>query len=221
MATRVRRGLHSRIGAGRNTVGSLLFSKIKAAGQGVEPELAALLGQIQQREESALGRFYDLTVGKVYALTLRITGNAADAEEVTCDVYLQLWRDAERYDRHRGNVSQWIMVIARSRALDRYRERRGRERGLHLGEGEDTYQHESAPIAEQLLQQFQVGSIVHAEIAKLSPVQQRLIGLAFFHGFTHQEIAAQTRLPLGTVKSHIARALALLRKALSDLDTYD
>jgi RNA polymerase sigma-70 factor (ECF subfamily) len=198
-----------------------LFSKIKTAGQGVEPELAALIGQIQLREESALGRFYDLTVAKVYALALRITGNAADAEEVTCDVYLQLWRDAKRYDRRRGNVSQWIMVVARSRALDCYRERRGRERGLHLGEREDSYQHEIAPIAEQLLQQLQVGGVVHAEIAKLSPVQQSLIGLAFFHGLSHQEIAAQTRLPLGTVKSHIARALATLRKALADLDTYD
>jgi RNA polymerase sigma-70 factor (ECF subfamily) len=196
-----------------------LHSKNKPGGQSEEPELAALLGRIKLREEAALGRFYDLTVAKVHAVALRITGNAADAEEVTCDVYLQLWRNAERFDRRRGNASQWIMVIARSRALDRYRERRGREQGLHLAAADDSYQNEHATNAEQMLQQFQEGSIVHAELAKLSPVQQRLIGLAFFQGLSHQEIAGQTRLPLGTVKSHIARGIALLRKALARLDT--
>lgn len=198
-----------------------MFGRKKPEGQGDEPQLATLLREIQSGEQTALGRFYDLTVARVYAMALRVTANPADAEEVTCDVYLQVWRQAKRFDPRRGNASQWIMVIARSRALDRYRERRARERALHLQAVSDPYSNESVPIAEQLLQQFQLGSIVHSELAKLSPIQQRCIGLAFFRGLSHQEIALQTQLPLGTVKSHIARALSALRKALAEPDSHE
>jgi RNA polymerase sigma-70 factor (ECF subfamily) len=198
-----------------------LFARKKPAGQGDEPQLTALLEQVRSGEQAALSRLYDLTVERVYAMALRITANPADAEEVTCDVYLQVWRQAKRFDSRRGNASQWIMVIARSRALDRYRERRGRERALHLQAVADPYSNDSVPIAEQLLQQFQLGSVVHAELSKLSTIQQRLIGLAFFRGLSHQEIALQTQLPLGTVKSHIARALSALRKALAESDSHE
>jgi RNA polymerase sigma factor (sigma-70 family) len=139
-----------------------------------------------------------------------------DAEEVVCDVYTCAWQRAKTYDSSRGTVMAWLAVMTRNRAVDRVRQRRD---SLSL----DDERHEAlaASLAgqtlgpEEVLTQFQSGSAVHRALRSLSAQRRYLLGLAFFRGLSHQEIADTTRLPLGTVKSHLRRALAALQGELA------
>ena len=178
-------------------------------------DLGVLLEAICREDQAALEQLYTLTINRVYALALRIVRNESDAEEVSCDVYQQVWRNARQWNARRGNPLQWIMVIARSRALDTWRTRRWQRAQVHLDEAVEPYQDQAEPSVQELLEDFESGSRVHAAMAKLSAEQARMVSLAFFEGLTHQEIAERTALPLGTVKSHIQRGLAALRKALA------
>src|SRR5262245_19618383 len=86
------------------------------------------LARAASGEHDAFAAFYDATCSLVFSLALRILGNRADAEEVAHDVYLQVWRDPGRFDEHRGTVTSWLVMLARSRALDRYRSLDARQR---------------------------------------------------------------------------------------------
>ena len=170
------------------------------------------------QNQSALGRFYDLTVSRVYSVALRIVRRADLAEEVVSDVFVQVWRDAHRYDDERGKVLGWLLVIARSRALDLLR--RQDEAFSHPEPYELVAEPESTQRQpEDLLAAAQAGSALHAALEKLNPLQRQLLSLAFFRGFTHSEIVEHMGLPLGTVKTHIRRALDILRKSLGPAAT--
>jgi RNA polymerase sigma-70 factor (ECF subfamily) len=180
-----------------------------------EADLSALLARIAQRDERALGEFYDATMARVYGLALRVTARPDAAEEVAADVYLQVWRDARRYEASRGRVLAWLLTICRSRAIDSIRRRDEAQTSadpeqLRTGEpgGEDDPQ--------DLLLLAQRDGALHHALAQLEPVQRQLLSLAFFRGFTHEEIATHARLPLGSVKTHIRKALALLRAKLAE-----
>jgi RNA polymerase sigma-70 factor (ECF subfamily) len=162
--------------------------------------------------QAALAELYDATVSRVYAVALRLLRNPADAEEVTCDTYTQAWTTADRYDATRGNALAWLLMICRSRALDRLRQRQSQ--GINAGAEALAEIADESLHPDELLGQLQDGSRVRAALAALTPERQRLVGLAFLEGLSHQEIAAATGLPLGTVKSHIRRALTELRAAL-------
>lgn len=177
----------------------------------LQAELGTLVTRMAGGDEAALGRLYDATVARIYGLALRVCGNLQAAEEVTADVYYQCWNAAGRYDPRRGRVTTWLLMMCRSRAIDAVRARDTailHEAPETLVE-EDGEQRERAP--EDLLELTQSSMALHAALAKLVPVQRQMIGLAFFRGLSHQEIAAHARLPLGTVKAHIRRALELLR----------
>src|ERR1700735_1658246 len=79
--------------------------------------------RIMAADQGALASFYDATNHLVYGMALRILGNPADAEEVTLDIYTQVWRGASGFDERRGSVLAWLMTIARSRSIDRLRSR--------------------------------------------------------------------------------------------------
>jgi RNA polymerase sigma-70 factor (ECF subfamily) len=175
--------------------------------------LADLLLQIRSGDQAALARFYDLTAARVYAVAVRITGDTADAEEIVGDVYLQLWLHAQRYDPARGNPMQWLMIVTRTRALDRCR-KRSRERQIEQqSDGTVLQVPDGGPAVEELLYRQELCDRLRHALSQLSEVQARLVGLAFADGLTHEGIAACTHLPLGTVKSHLRRALSVLRRA--------
>jgi RNA polymerase sigma-70 factor (ECF subfamily) len=170
--------------------------------------IARVLGQDQQ----ALAELYDAMAGRVYGLALRITRDVQTAEEVTEDCFWQVWRQAPRFDAVRGSAVAWIMTIARSRALDALRRRDTAE---PLGEE----QLANTPAEDQsdpqdLLAAVQKQHRLHAALGALEPLPRQLVALAFFRGLSHEEIAGQMGLPLGTVKSHIRRALLRLRDLL-------
>lgn len=173
------------------------------------------LAAIAQRDENALAALYDATVSRVYGLALRITGRADSAEEVAADVYMQVWREAGNYNASKAKTLTWLLMICRSRALDLLRRRDIAEshpepETLNLEaqlNGDD-------PI--DLLLATERESAVHSALKELTPIQRQLLSLAFFKGLSHQEIAEHASLPLGSVKSHLRKALLALQHTLSN-----
>ena len=178
-----------------------------------EVDLAALVGSMAVGEHRALDALYRATISRVYGLALRIVRCRATAEEVAEDVFVQAWRSAASFDPQRAPPLGWLLTICRSRAIDALRRADRAIVDADPTERLDAIvQHQ--PGLQDLLQATQDHAALHAALTRLGAEQRQLLGLAFFRGLTHPEIAQQTGLPLGTVKSHIRRALATLREDL-------
>jgi len=177
-------------------------------------ELQALIERMRVRDEAALGTLYDLTLGRVHGLVLRIVGDRMLAEEVVEDVYFAAWTQAARFDPARGRPLGWLLVMARSRALDALR-----RRDEAMSHPEPTQLLDSEPESEvsapELIDLARDNRRLHEALVSLDAMPRQLVALSFFRGLSHEEIATQSSLPLGTVKSHIRRALATLRGALA------
>lgn len=190
-----------------------------------DDQLAGLVLRVCDQHEPSLARLYEATSGRVHGLVLRIVRVASLAEEVVEDVFWQVWREAPRFDAERGRVLAWLLAIARSRAIDALR-RNERVRASEVavddddaldalaeGRGEGRA-HSDDPF--DLISASQHHARLHALLAGLEPLPRQLLALAFMRGCTHEEIAEQTGLALGTVKSHIRRTLVALRSQLAD-----
>jgi RNA polymerase sigma factor (sigma-70 family) len=178
-------------------------------------ELATLVERMRSGQERALEEVYEATVGKLYALASAILRSAEDAEEIVCETYAYAWANAARFDASRANALGWLLMLCRSRALDRLRQRRANANALDLAALRQTDIGGDQPY--DILSLMQRRSRVHRALSQLTPQRRHLVSLAFLQGLSHQEIADATRLPLGTVKSHVRRALAQLREALEAL----
>ncbi len=174
------------------------------------------------RDEASLAKLYDCTLAKVYGLALKITRRHDLAEEVVEDTYMQAWQEIAKFDSARGPIMAWLMMICRSRAIDALR--RLDEAESHA---EPELMRSGAELAKNspldILLLLERESDIHTAMHNLNTLQRQLIALAFFKGYTHEEIALQMHMPLGTVKSTIKRAqnklkdelkLALLNNAL-------
>ena len=175
--------------------------------------LAPLVERMRSGQERALEELYEATVGKLYALASAILRSAEDAEEIVCETYAYAWANAARFDASRANVLGWLLMLCRSRALDRLRQRRATAHALDLVAMRETDSGGSDQPYD-ILSLVQRRSRVHTALSQLTPERRHLVSLAFLQGLSHQEIADATSLPLGTVKSHVRRALAQLRAAL-------
>lgn len=178
-----------------------------------EPARRACVARMARGDEAGLAELYDDTAARVYGLALRITGEAAAAEEVTSEVYLQAWQQASRYDAERGKVLTWLLTLARSRALDHLR--RSKHHAVRAEPGDvsaDSVSDGNDPL--DLLLAVERGHRLHQALRALTPVQRQLLALAFFKGLTHAEIAAHTGMALGTVKTSLRRAMQLLKPLL-------
>jgi RNA polymerase sigma-70 factor, ECF subfamily len=195
------------------TLGDLLFSG-RTSPPPPECEWAALLRSIAARDPTALRALFQRTNRLVFTLIMRITGNQQTAEELTLDVFHDVWRRAPEYDAVNGSVIGWVMNQARSRAIDRLRyEQRKKRVSPHPhpqdgeGEGDPTGPHEALAQSER-------ARLVREALATLTPDEREAIEAAFFSGLTHAETATRLRLPLGTVKTRIRSGLGKLRQAL-------
>jgi RNA polymerase sigma factor (sigma-70 family) len=177
------------------------------------PELAGLMVGVAAGEQRALERFYRLTISRVFGLALRIVRCRATAEEVAEDVYVQIWYSAATYNAQRGSPLAWALTICRSRAIDRLRRADGAILDADPTERLDAIL-QRGPDLQDLLQATRDNIALHAAVARLGSEQRQVLALAFFRGLTHAEISQAAALPLGTVKSHIRRALATLREEL-------
>lgn len=178
-----------------------------------EQRLQEWIVRLVDRDQLAFSALYNVMLGRVYGLALRMTRCVQLAEEVAEDTFWQIWRQAPRFDPDRGSAVTWIMTIARSRALDALRRRNPAERHNDPEASADTvFSGDNPP---DLLTAIQEGELLHAALASLDPVPRQLLALAFFCGLSHEEIACHAGLPLGTVKSHIRRALITLRQVMA------
>lgn len=178
-----------------------------------DAELAALIARVMHHDERALEALYDATSRRVYALVLRIVQRHALAEEVVEDCFWQVWRQAARFDAERGRPLTWLLAMARSRAIDALR-RDQRFQHDELPEDDQVEATTAAPPPQDLLDATRGAGALHAALLRLDARSRQLVGLAFFRGLTHEEIAEQEQMPLGTVKSLIRRALQALRAHL-------
>jgi RNA polymerase sigma-70 factor, ECF subfamily len=193
------------------TLGDVLYAKPGRAAR-PEAEWVALVRAVGSGEQAALHALFERSHRLVFTLAMRITCCRETAEEVTLDVFHDIWRRAWGYDPANGTVLGWIMNQARSRSLDRLRFERRKKRI-------DPRTHDPADVAQaedprELLEVRERGAAVRAAVASLSAEERRAIESAFFAGLTHAEVAASLDEPLGTIKTRIRSALQKLRLAM-------
>jgi len=194
------------------TLGSLLYAN-KAKAPVSEKEWVGLVQSIAGGDQLALQALYQQTHRMVFTLSVRITNNRETAEELTVDVFHDVWRRAPMYDPAGGSVVGWIMNQARSRAIDRVRFDQRKKR---VNNHADSPSAPTAPSGPQ--EAFDVreqGHLLRHALQLLTPDERQAIETAFFSELTYGEVATRLKQPLGTVKTRIRSGLGKLRQALA------
>lgn len=172
------------------------------------------LARMADGDQTALAELYDRHARLIFSLALRILQDRGEAEDVVQEVFTQAWNQAGRYDAEKGAVGAWMLMMARSRAIDRLRARRARAHEPVDPQDMLNVSDRSIPQDIQLLSSEQVSRLQSA--LKELPVAQRVaLELAYYEGFTHVQIAERLAEPLGTIKSRIRQAVFALRESLS------
>jgi len=194
------------------TLGDLLYAN-RAKTPVSEKDWVRLVQSIARGDQLALHALYEQTHRLVFTFTVRITGNRATAEEVTLDVFHDVWRRASAYDPAGGSVVGWIMNQARSRAIDRLRFEQRKKRVNHHADGPLPATAASDPgEAFNLKEQ---GRLLRHALTVLTPEERQAVETAFFSELTYDEVATRLNQPLGTVKTRIRSGLGKLRQALA------
>jgi RNA polymerase sigma-70 factor (ECF subfamily) len=172
----------------------------------------ALVRRLAAGEGDALSALYDRYAPILNAVARRILGEAGDAEEVLQESFLQVWNQAARYDASRSSVSTWLILIVRSRALDRLRNLGSRSRTAEAAAAEP--RPDTSSGAEQAVLHAERRRRVLEVLAELPPEQREVLELAFYQGLSQSEIALRTGAPLGTVKTRALLGMKKVRQAL-------
>jgi RNA polymerase sigma-70 factor, ECF subfamily len=180
-----------------------------------EQDWAALIKRVAGGDEYALSSLYDRSSRLIFGLLLRILGDPALAEEVLLDVYMQVWRQAGKYDPSRGKTLAWLVIIARSRAIDRLRSTRQEEMRKESLDATD-YGARLATAFQDPTTAPEMQRIVRTALDTLPPEQREVIEMAYYLGLSHSEIAARLGQPLGTVKTRTRLGMMKLREQLKD-----
>ena len=175
----------------------------------------ASLGRIVRGDQAAFAELYDRHARLIYSLALRILRDRADAEDVVQEVFAQVWAQAGRYDASRGAVAGWMLMLTRSRAIDRLRAKRARPQAATDGDAAESVMDLTAAQDLELLSAEQVTRLQRA-LKELPDAQRTALELAYYEGLTHVEVAARLNEPLGTVKTRIRQAVMKLREALAE-----
>jgi RNA polymerase sigma-70 factor (ECF subfamily) len=173
--------------------------------------LDALMTRVADGDADAFSMLYDQTSAMVYGLSLRVLRSEAMAEEVTQEVFLQVWRQASGFDRGRGSVKTWIATLAHRRAVDAVRRSQSsRDRETKVAADPPAPDVAEAAIATDDRER------VRAALAALTDLQLQVIEMAYFGGLTYREVAERLDTPLATVKTRIRDGLTRMRAALGD-----
>ena len=164
-------------------------------------------------DQHALGDLYDRHGRLIYSLALRVLRDQGDAEDVVQEVFLQAWREAARFDLTRGNVVAWLVMVTRSRAIDRLRRRQARPQLAAKSEPDGRV--DDSPRADVQMEWQSRATEVRRALETLPLLQRVAVELAFFDGLTHAEIAEQLEVPLGTVKTRVRQGLLKMRDCLA------
>ena len=190
------------------TLGDVLYARSKALVP--EQDWSALVESIAAGDQLALHALYERAHRPVFTLIMRITANQETAEELTIDVFHDVWRRASRYDAANGTVLGWIMNQARSRAIDRLRFESRKKRS---GDVEPLDEMTADPC--NVVELREQGESLRAALAALTPDERQAIEVTFFGGLTHAEAAERLNQPLGTIKTRIRSGLHKLRHMLT------
>ena len=179
---------------------------------GAGPELAELLQRSARGDRAAFAMLYDAMAARVHGLALRVVRDPAQAEEVTQEAFLEVWRTASRYDAERGSAVSWLLTITHRKAVDRVRSAEAASRR------ESTYHHRNQTVDHDTTADTATASLearrVRAALGALTEVQREAIELAYFGGYTHTEVATLLDLPVGTAKTRIRDGLIRLRDTI-------
>ncbi len=175
-----------------------------------------LMQRIAAEQPDALGVLYDRYSRLVFSLALNAVGERSTAEEITQEVFLQVWKKATTYRPERSKVVTWLSSIARYRAIDAWRRQSARpvvqaDFWTEAGALTDPLDVEHSVELRHRARQ------VRAALANLPPEQRQALALAYFRGYTHREIADELDTPLGTVKTRIRLAMQKLRNLLEEV----
>jgi RNA polymerase sigma-70 factor, ECF subfamily len=194
------------------TLGELLYAdraKIPVS----EEEWVGLVRSIAAGDQRALQALYERTHRIVFTLSMRITNSRETAEELTVDVFHDVWRRASTYDAAGGSVVGWIMNQARSRAIDRLRfEQRKKRVNPHA---DSPLPVEASSELNEAVHVTDQGRLLRDALTVLTEHERQAIESAFFSELTYSEVAARLNQPLGTVKTRVRSGLAKLRQALA------
>jgi RNA polymerase sigma-70 factor (ECF subfamily) len=175
--------------------------------------LAALIGRVAAGDQAAFAALYDDLSPLVYGIAKRVVRDPSHAEEVTQEVFVDLWRLATRFDAARGNVRSWAATIAHRRAVDRVRSEqshRDRERADALTAPTEA----SGP--DEIAVEGESRQRAVSALGQLSPPQREALELAYYGGLTHVEVADRLGIALGTAKTRIRDGLLRLRSVLGE-----
>lgn len=175
-----------------------------------------LLNQIANENEAALGDLYDESNRLIYSLVLKILGDISESEEVTLDIYKYVWKNAARFDSSKSNPTTWLVMIARSRSIDKMRLRK------NTSEISDSVLNELSDDnvnPEETVFGQETKKIVQDALSELNPKQKKVIELVYFYQFTQSEIAEMLDMPVGSVKSTIRLAKDKLKNTLDPMES--
>jgi RNA polymerase sigma-70 factor (ECF subfamily) len=179
---------------------------------GSSPHLAELLQRSARGDRAAFAELYDATAARVHGLAVRVVRDPAQAEEVTQEAFLEIWRTASRYDAARGSAVSWLLTIAHRKAVDRVRSAEAASRR------ESTYHLQNQTVDVDTTAEAATASLearrVRTALGALTEIQREAIELAYFGGYTHTEVATLLDLPVGTAKTRIRDGLIRLRDTI-------
>lgn len=194
-------------------VGGSLAPDMKGLSEVAELDpLQDLLAATARGDRAAFKRAYQLSSPRLYPIALRLLARRDAADEVLQEAYVLIWRKAALYRPEKGRPMAWMATIVRNCAIDRLRSEAREPRGTETWD--EAAEAKADPLVSQMAVAEQVDPGLRKCLEKLQENQRRAILLAYYHGLTHEELSAQMKVPLGTVKSWVRRGLLQLRDCL-------
>lgn len=181
---------------------------VSGTGDSAEDRLA----RVGKGDRAAFAALYDATAPRVFGLVRRLLIDPAQSEEVTQEVYLEVWQTASRYEPTRGSAVSWLLTLAHRRAVDRIRSvQASRDRDLRIGVRDQEREYDAVAESVEIMLESER---VKRALRSLTELQRQAIELAYFGGLTHTEIAAKLHVPVGTVKTRLRDGMIRLRDHL-------
>lgn len=175
-----------------------------------------LMTLVERKDPVAFELLYDRHGGAAYSLAHRIVGDAQAAEDVTQEAFLSIWRSGARFDPARGSVRSWTLGVVRNRSIDALRRQSGRAPKLDLDDDAALAAQAGGELTDAAAIRRDTAGRVRGALRELPEEQSEVIGLAYFGGFTHSEIAQILSMPLGTVKGRMRLGLEKIRLSLAE-----
>lgn len=175
-------------------------------------DLAELLKRSGRGDEAAFAQLYDATSARAYGLAVRVVRDPSQAEEVTQEAFLEIWKTASRFDAGRGSAVSWVLTLVHRKAVDRVRSAEAStRRDTTYHQGSQAVEHDSTAEAAHASMEARR---VRQAMDSLTEVQRQALELAYFKGYTHTEVATMLDLPVGTAKTRIRDGLIRLRDTM-------